>query len=439
MINIVFEGSTGSGKTTIIRKLVNYYSEKYKVGYTNDIDKSSPLYSIIKTMFDETPLIFSDEKFNTLKYETFIQAADYLYLKEKIYKEDNFINFFDRNYSSVFSYQSVLFSLAKVKNYKYFMKNVLNCMKFEEKEINLMVFFDLNFNKTINRAELRDNRKFTKKEKEILKKFNIELKNFIRYNNSEYNLLVITDKDNTEEKIFNKIKMKIDEIIKDKKNKDQNKWYELYKIDVEEFESADKYIKYKLNYKKKFIKIVKKYAKKNKKILEAGCGTGLLAGYFQKEGMTVTALDLNKKILDYAAEIARKSKIISECSEYKQGNILDLKNLSKDYEIIYSNGVLEHFNDEEIVKILKSELNFSKYVIFGVPSTYFNMNEKMLGNERSLTIKEWKNLIEKADADLIEINDFHYYNFFKRFFEIKKWFKPKAFWIFVLTKKNQNK
>lgn len=48
------------------------------------------------------------------------------------------------------------------------------------------------------------------------------------------------------------------------------------------------------------------------------------------------------------------------------------------------------------IEILKQQMNISKYVIFGIPSTYFNMNEKMLGNERGLTLKEWKSLVDEA-------------------------------------------
>ena len=80
-------------------------------------------------------------------------------------------------------------------------------------------------------------------------------------------------------------------------------------------------------------------------------------------------------------------------------------------------------------------MNISKYVIFGIPSTYFNMNEKMLGNERGLTLKEWKSLINKAGGKLVEQTGFHYYKLYRRIFEVKKWLKPKAFWLFVIEKK----
>ena len=95
MINIVFEGPTGAGKTTVIKKLNKLYSKKYKVGFTNDIDRSSPLYKVIKKMFDENALVSMNENFNTLRYETMLQSADYLFLREKLYSQNNDINFFD--------------------------------------------------------------------------------------------------------------------------------------------------------------------------------------------------------------------------------------------------------------------------------------------------------------------------------------------------------
>lgn len=430
MINIVFEGPTGAGKTTVIKKLNKLYSKKYKVGFTNDIDRSSPLYKVIKKMFDENALVSMNESFNTLRYETMLQSADYLFLREKLYSQNNDINFFDRNYSSIYSYQSVLLK-DKIEDSDEFMNNALKCMKSGEKEIDLMVFFGGSINKAIKRSEIRDNRKYTKEEKQTFKKFNEKLTDFIRYNNSEYKLLVVNDKDSIH-KIVEKVSKKIDEILIDKKKTKDDKWYELYKIDIEEFPTPDDYIKYKLKYKSIFIDKVIQYANHGK-VIETGCGTGLMAGFLQKQGLNVTALDLSQKVLDYAEEIAKKSNIIAPC-KYKQGDILNLKYKKNSFDVSYSNGVLEHFSDDEIVETLKQQMNISKYVIFGIPSTYFNMNEKMLGNERGLTLDEWKNLIHKADGKIVEQTSFHYYKLYRRIFEIKKWFKPKAFWLFVIEK-----
>jgi len=39
-----------------------------------------------------------------------------------------------------------------------------------------------------------------------------------------------------------------------------------------------------------------------------------------------------------------------------------------------------------------------------------------------------------AGGKIVEISEFNYYNIFRRLIEIKKYFKPKAFLLFVVTK-----
>ena len=85
MINIVFEGAPGAGKTTIINEVVKKLkSFGIKVENTVDIDPTTPLYPILHNMNCTTPLITSNIEFSTVLYETFIQTADYFYIKERI-------------------------------------------------------------------------------------------------------------------------------------------------------------------------------------------------------------------------------------------------------------------------------------------------------------------------------------------------------------------
>lgn len=211
MINVVFEGSTGAGKTTIIKNVKEIYEKNYKVGVTNDIDKSTPLYNVIRKMYNDNVLVTLNENFNTLRYETLLQAADYLFLREKIYSENNDINLFDRSYFSVYSYQSVLLE-NNIDNSQDFMNSVLSCMKSGDKKIDLLVFFDINIETSLERSQNRDNRKFTDYEKDIFKKFNNKMKDFIKHNESELNLLIIDDNDTMQE-IINKTTNKLNEII----------------------------------------------------------------------------------------------------------------------------------------------------------------------------------------------------------------------------------
>lgn len=429
MINVVFEGSNETDKKELIKKIKKIYNSKnYKVGMYGEIDRKSKTYKNFEKNVDDYFSSFLNKASNDAVQNVLAHTIDYMYLRDKMYSSKDDINIFERSYISLYTYYSVFLS-KNIKEKTYFMDNLLAFLKNKEKKIDLMVYFDVDFSKNIKCFNKKNSRKVTKKEKQLLKEVEMKLKDFIRYNNSEYNLLVIENND-SENVAIEKITKKLDEILEDNKKTEDAKWYELYKIDIEEFHTPDDYIEYKLKYKKKFIEKVIQYSQ-NKKVIEMGCGTGLMAGYLQKFGLDVTALDLSQKVLDYAYEIAKQSNIIKPC-KYEQGDILNLKYKANTFDVSYSNGVLEHFNDDEVVTILKQQMKISKYVIFGVPSTYFNMNEKMLGNERSLTLREWSKLVEKAGGYIIEQTSFHYYKLYRRIFEVKKWFKPKAFWLFII-------
>ena len=429
MINVVFEGSNGTDKKELIKNIKKIYNSKnYKVGMYGEIDRKSKTYKIFEKNVDNYFSSFLNKASNDAVQNVLAHTIDYMYLRDKMYSSKDDINIFERSYISLYTYYSVFLS-KNIKEKTYFMDNLLAFLKNKEKKIDLMVYFDVDFSKNIKCFNKKNSRKVTKKEKQLLKEVEMKLKDFIRYNNSEYNLLVIENND-SENVAVEKITKKLDEILEDNKKTEDAKWYELYKIDIEEFHTPDDYIEYKLKYKKKFIEKVIQYSQ-NKKVIEMGCGTGLMAGYLQKLGLDVTALDLSQKVIDYAYEIAKQSNIIKPC-KYEQGDILNLKYKANTFDVSYSNGVLEHFNDDEVVTILKQQMKISKYVIFGVPSTYFNMNEKMLGNERSLTLREWSKLVEKAGGYIIEQTSFHYYKLYRRIFEVKKWFKPKAFWLFII-------
>ena len=429
MINVVFEGSNETDKKELIKKIKKIYNSKnYKVGMYGEIDRKSKTYKNFEKNVDNYFSSFLNKASNDAVQNVLAHTIDYMYLRDKMYSSKDEINIFERSYISLYTYYSVFLS-KNIKEKTYFMDNLLAFLKNKEKKIDLMVYFDVDFSKNIKCFNKKNSRKVTKKEKQLLKEVEMKLKDFIRYNNSEYNLLVIENND-SENVAIEKITKKLDEILEDNKKTEDAKWYELYKIDIEEFHTPDDYIEYKLKYKKKFIEKVIQYSQ-NKKVIEMGCGTGLMAGYLQKLGLDVTALDLSQKVLDYAYEIAKQSNIIKPC-KYEQGDILNLKYKANTFDVSYSNGVLEHFNDDEVVTILKQQMKISKYVIFGVPSTYFNMNEKMLGNERSLTLREWSKLVEKAGGYIIEQTSFHYYKLYRRIFEVKKWFKPKAFWLFII-------
>ena len=206
-------------------------------------------------------------------------------------------------------------------------------------------------------------------------------------------------------------------------------WRVLYERQMAKFDDIDNYIMKNLKKKKVYLDAIKKYSK-NKKIIECGCGTGKISTYFQNNGYFVTAVDIDNNILKLAKKVVENSSF-TEFPKFEVMSILDLKYKDKSFDVAFSNGVLEHFSDNDIIKILKEEIRIANVVVFGVPSKYFNDNEFMHGDERYLTKEEWRSLMSRAKGKILEENAFHSQSLKKRI-RNKKIFRQKEFNLFVI-------
>ena len=154
----------------------------------------------------------------------------------------------------------------------------------------------------------------------------------------------------------------------------------------------------------------------------------------QAKGYDVIALDISKEILKLVEDISKDSNIIKQ-PKLLQKSIFDLDFSNREFDVCFSNGVLEHFSDEQIVDTIKQQIRIAKYVVIGVPSIYFDETEKMYGDERNIKEKRWIELINMAGGQVIENTGFHYYPLYKRIIEVRKYFRPKAFHLFVVEEK----
>ena len=147
-------------------------------------------------------------------------------------------------------------------------------------------------------------------------------------------------------------------------------WYDIYIDEIKLKKDVIGYVDYKIKNKKKLINLIKKYSKR-KKIMEAGSGTGIISTYMASLGYDVTEVDIDDKILNLAKDISKKY-IKKGKPKFIKKDLLKLDFKPKEFDVIFSNGVLEHFNDDDIKKILKKELEQSSFVIIGIPTTFFN-------------------------------------------------------------------
>ncbi len=102
--------------------------------------------------------------------------------------------------------------------------------------------------------------------------------------------------------------------------------------------------------KKRIMKILKPYAVSGKKALDAGCGSGFFSRYFCDAGMTTVSLDYSQGALDIA------KRLTSGRTEILKHDLLsaNLSAVNKKFDLIFTDGLLEHFPFEDQANILKN-------------------------------------------------------------------------------------
>ena len=215
------------------------------------------------------------------------------------------------------------------------------------------------------------------------------------------------------------------------------KWNTLYRNYINKnFSDWDEYFNVKMKLKRKFIKQVLKYSVSGKPVLECGCGTGKTSILLSSYGITTYAMDIEKEMVK---ETKKKSKEMypENLVNVFEGDIRKIPYENKFFSVSHSSGVLEHYSDEEIVNLINEQLRVSDYCVFSVPTKYFE--KKMLGNERFLSRKEWRNIISKSNAKIIKESGYHYKTLKYRLLDIIKKpnriFKPVALYLFVLKER----
>ncbi|OQY10304.1 MAG: hypothetical protein B6I28_01270 [Fusobacteriia bacterium 4572_132] len=159
-------------------------------------------------------------------------------------------------------------------------------------------------------------------------------------------------------------------------------WYNFYKDRLNI--SYNKHIEKKYSL---FIKEIEKLINPNSTILEMGSGIGSITKILnkRKKGNFLIS-DINKNML----------KLSNQNLKSIPSFIFDIKNhLYKKVDIIHCHGVLEHFDNTDIQKIIKNQLKSCTHLIHYVPSNKYKIQS--FGDERLLSKEEWFNLIKPKE------------------------------------------
>jgi len=145
------------------------------------------------------------------------------------------------------------------------------------------------------------------------------------------------------------------------------------------------------------VKRVESSLNKNTKILEIGTGTGVLASLLVKSGFSVTAIDIDERMLNIAKGCANYLNIRLNLRVLNAFELRQFYN-EKEFGCVVSYGLMEHFSDEQIINLIKIQNYLAKLVIFCVPSSNISLKYQKKGNgtERYLDKRKWVEIIKKS-------------------------------------------
>lgn len=140
---------------------------------------------------------------------------------------------------------------------------------------------------------------------------------------------------------------------------------------------------------------------------EIGIGTGTM-GYTlrclaQERGMTlrVNELDYSLQFLTTAMSFNGNAGITYIGADTFA---LPFSHVHRRMHMIFHQGLLEHFQDEEVRRMLKEQLRVADTVIATVPSHEYIFQAGLRGDERLMTLEQWSDII----SPVAEVSGFYY-------------------------------
>jgi SAM-dependent methyltransferase len=125
-----------------------------------------------------------------------------------------------------------------------------------------------------------------------------------------------------------------------------------------------------------------------KRLLEVGTGSGTMPVFISSLGYDVTSIDNDEAVLSVAS---KTSEAFRGSAHYELADAFNLPYEDGDFDVAFSQGLMEHFSDDEIVRMLEEQLRVARAAVFSVPNNFYG--QKDVGNERLLTKERWEQLV----------------------------------------------
>jgi SAM-dependent methyltransferase len=145
---------------------------------------------------------------------------------------------------------------------------------------------------------------------------------------------------------------------------------------------------------KPFLVEITSSAKKNKEILEVGSGSGALSIFLSHLGYKIISIDNDEEVLNIAR---RNNAYLNGKVTFKKADAYRLPFKDNSFDLCFSQGFFEHFNDDDIRKLLREQLRVAKAIIFSVPAFWYPKQD--FGDERLMKKEDWSEILSQFKVE----------------------------------------
>ena len=135
---------------------------------------------------------------------------------------------------------------------------------------------------------------------------------------------------------------------------------------------------------------------KGARILNVGCGPGWSDFYLSALGYEVTGIDNEPDLIHLAQQ---RANLLNVSTKFEIADAFDLSKYYGKFDLCYSCGVLEHFDREVTVKLLKEQALCANQVLIEIPTKYTAYTGGIT-DERIYSISELARIVEEAGLNV---------------------------------------
>ena len=143
--------------------------------------------------------------------------------------------------------------------------------------------------------------------------------------------------------------------------------------------------------------MIQRYCAVPAKILDVGCGPGWSDMYLASLGYRVVGVDNEPALIELANQQAQQ---LGAPATFKLADAFDLTEFYGQFDLAYSCGVLEHFDREITIQLLKEQAKCAKYVLIQIP-TYYTSYTGAITDERMYSVRQLVKIVNDSGLNLV--------------------------------------